>query len=118
MCSVCDDVEARRVRAGRVDLPFGGIAQMVERYHGMVDARGSSPLTSTVRLTLENDQAERGFLAGVVAGEGTFFVLRRGSTFVRDGHERLRFVFGVHMARRDRHLLERMQSALSCGSIS
>ena len=35
------------VAAGTVRNPFGAIAQLVERFHGMEEVRGSIPLSST-----------------------------------------------------------------------
>ncbi len=37
--------------------PFGGMAQLVARFHGMEEARGSNPLTST--------KLNPGLLAGI-----------------------------------------------------
>ena len=31
----------------RADVPIGAVAQLVERFHGMEEARGSNPLSST-----------------------------------------------------------------------
>ena len=55
-------------------------------------------------------------LAGFVAGEGCFSVTRRLPPFA-DGDPRLRFVFTVQVARRDRQLLDDLRRALGCGSI-
>ena len=55
-------------------------------------------------------------LAGVVAGEGSFSVTRKLPPHA-DGDARLRFVFGVTMADRDRPLLEVLRAFLGFGSI-
>jgi hypothetical protein len=55
-------------------------------------------------------------LAGVVAGEGSFFVTRKLPPFA-DRSARLRFVFQVKMASRDRPLLESLRDFLKRGSI-
>ncbi len=54
-------------------------------------------------------------LAGFVAGEGSFGITRL-SPF-NDGTPRLRFVFEVTVATRDRHLLEALQLMLGFGCI-
>ena len=46
MCRVCA-VFVSRVRTGTVRGPHGAIAQLVERFHGMEEVRGSIPLSST-----------------------------------------------------------------------
>jgi hypothetical protein len=56
-------------------------------------------------------------LGGFVAGEGSFAVTDRRKPFVRDGSPRLRWVFGVKVAARDRPMLEALQMYLGCGSI-
>jgi hypothetical protein len=50
-----------------------------------------------------------------VAGEGYFSIARRGQNFVRDGTPRLRFIFGLTMADRDRALVEALGEFLGCG---
>jgi hypothetical protein len=55
-------------------------------------------------------------LAGLVAGEGCFTVTRALPARA-DGSVRLRFVFTLTMARRDRALLEQLRDRLGCGSI-
>jgi hypothetical protein len=52
----------------------------------------------------------------LVAGEGSFFVTRKLPSFA-NGDERLRFVFQVTMASRDRPLLETLQAFLGYGSL-
>ncbi len=56
------------------------------------------------------------FLAGLVAGEGSFIVSRKLPAFA-NGDTRLRFVFQVTMADRDRPLLEVLQTFLGFGSL-
>jgi hypothetical protein len=56
-------------------------------------------------------------LGGLVAGEGSFHVVRRQEQFARDGSPRLRFVFQVAIAERDGHLLLALQRYLGCGAL-
>ncbi|MGI9120398.1 MAG: LAGLIDADG family homing endonuclease [Acidimicrobiales bacterium] len=56
------------------------------------------------------------FLGGLVAGEGSFIVTRKLPAFA-NGDPRLRFVFQVTMADRDRRLLEDLQAFLKFGSL-
>lgn len=56
------------------------------------------------------------FLGGLVAGEGSFIVTRKLPPFA-NGEPRLRFVFPVTMAVRDRPLLEALQVLLGHGSL-
>ena len=108
MCSICDSGSRA---TGIVVAPSGGIAQMVERLHGMQEARGSIPRTSTSHDRL-------GFqLGGLVAGEGCYCVTKRPVSFVRDGSPRRRFVFQLGMAERDRPLVEQLRGFIGCGSI-
>ena len=55
-------------------------------------------------------------LAGFVAGEGSFVVTTKQPPF-RDGAPRLRFLFQVAVAARDRELLEQIRALLGFGSI-
>src|ERR1700675_2956754 len=111
MCRVCETAELRRT-TDTLETPSGAVAQLVERLHGMQEVVGSSPISSTDPLVaFHRVWRSIGFtLAGFVAGEGWFTVKRRPERFVRDGSYRLRFVFGVTIARRDRHLLEALAS--------
>ena len=60
---------------------------------------------------------ENGFaFAGLVAGEGSFIVTRKLPAFA-NGDFRLRFVFQVTMAARDRPLLGALQAYLGYGSL-
>lgn len=81
---------------------------------------GSSPIASTLTVTalpLFAVLDRVGFtLAGVVAGEGCFLVTRKLPPFA-NGEARLRFVFTMTMASRDRGLLEALQRFLGYGSI-
>ena len=56
-------------------------------------------------------------LAGFVAGEGSFVVTRRLPPF-KDRTARLRFLFDVTVANRDRPMLEQLRSLLGLGAIS
>ena len=118
MCRVCDDFD-RRAAAGKVTAPDGAIAQLVERFHGMEEAGGSIPPSSTNPqfATLAEAHARAGrFFGGLVAGEGSFSVVRLPASRV-DGSERLRFVFSITMAQRDRALLESLRAFLGTGSL-
>jgi hypothetical protein len=59
---------------------------------------------------------EAHFLGGFIAGEGCFSVVRRPETFAK-GEPRLRFLFDVEVASRDRNLLERLRLLLGAGAI-
>ena len=56
-------------------------------------------------------------LGGLVAGEASFVICRRGTDFIATGTPRLRFVFVMTMASRDRPLLEQLETFLGAGSI-
>ncbi len=114
MCSACGDF-ADRWAAGKVNDSYGAIAQLVERFHGMEEV-WSSILHSSTTQDRDQGPASGWSLAGFVAGEGCFSVTRKLPTYA-DGDPRLRFVFVVQVARRDRRLLEALQQTLACGSI-
>ena len=114
MCSVCDDF-ADRFAAGNVDSSYGAIAQLVERFHGMEEVKGSIPFSSTP-LNFTEGPVTDWSLGGFVAGEGYFVITTKQPPF-RNGDPRLRFVFGLHIARRDRPLLERLVDRIGFGSI-
>jgi hypothetical protein len=115
MCSTCERFE-QRVRSGSVNASHGAIAQVVERFHGMEEVESSSLSSSTLRGLADALSGVGFLLAGVVAGEGSFAVTRRLPPFA-DGTPRLRFVFSLTMASRDRALLAAMQRFLQVGSI-
>jgi hypothetical protein len=104
------------VNVAKVGDPYGGIAQLVERYHGMVEARGSSPLTSTLWPLCEALELTGFWLGGLVAGEGSFNSYAIAQRFP-NGSPRMRFRFSLQMAERDRRLVESLQAFLSCGSV-
>lgn len=123
MCSVCDDFE-QRLAAGNVASSLGAIAQVVERLHGMEEAGGSSPPSSTYKVVQASwlasyfmakwcsDLRAASFtLAGFVAGEGSF-VVTRALPNRADGSARSRFVLKVGVASRDRPLLLALQALL------
>ncbi len=84
----------------------------------MEEAEGSSPSSSTLVDALATTFAAAGsFLGGLVAGEGSFLVTRKLPPFA-NGDPRLRFVFSVSMADRDRDLLVALQSFLGVGSVT
>ncbi len=112
MCSVCERFEER----GSFNDP-GAVAQLVERLRGTQEVARSSRVSSTQFLpALLRTWRLVGFtLGGLVAGEGSFIVTTRG-TFV-DGTPRLRFVFQVSLAARDRQQLDALRRFLGYGSI-
>ncbi len=81
----------------------------------MEEAGGSIPPGST-KQHLQEGPVSDWSLAGFVAGDGYFSVTRKLPSFA-DGDPRLRFVLGVHVARRDRPLLEALRTRLGVGSI-
>ena len=106
MCSVCETYEARTA-AGTVENPIGPVAQSgrAPPWHG----GGPGFKSRQVHL-------DAYMLAGFVAGEGSFIVTTRQPPF-KDGTPRLRFVFQVTVAARDRPLLEQLRALLGFGSI-
>jgi hypothetical protein len=116
MCSVCDAFEAR-MAAGNLAV-LGAVAQLVERRHGMAEARDSISLSSTQFLPalLETWDAIGFTLGGLVAAEGSFIITTKQRPFA-DGTPRKHFVFQVAMADRDRPLLEALRTFLGFGSI-
>lgn len=115
MCRVCSDF-ASRWTAGNVIDSYGAIAQLVERFHGMEEAGGSIPPSSTTQESCEGPVTDWS-LGGFVAGEGSFGVTRKLPPFT-DGSPRSRFVFTIEVAARDRALLERLQLRLGVGSVA
>ena len=109
MCSVCANVEMRQA-AGIVSGSDGPVAQSVEHLHGMEGVGDSSSPRST--LSEFSDWA----LGGFVAGEGCFCIART-VRIRRDGSARLKFVFQVTVASRDRYVLEALRERLCCGAI-
>ncbi len=78
---------------------------------------GSNPIASTSFFQLANTWHAIGFtLGGFVAGEGSFIATPKQPPF-KDGSTRLRFVFAITVASRDRLLLEALRSFLGFGSI-
>jgi hypothetical protein len=82
----------------------------------MEEVESSILSSSTFRDRGNSDRAEAMFLGGLVAGEGYFSIIERNDSFA-DGSPRLRFRFGISMARRDRPMLERLQTVLGAGTI-
>jgi hypothetical protein len=115
MCSVCDGFEGR-LATGSVSA-FGAVAHLVERVHGMDEVAGSTPVSSTSVIE-QIYVMSASALAGFVAGEGWFATSRRRERFTHDGSERLRFLFGVSVAARDRRLLEALRQLLGAGAIA
>lgn len=109
MCVVCEG------RTSGILIAKGAVAQSVERHAGSVDVVGSIPISSTdffPNLTLIGYT-----LGGLVAGEGCFRVGSRKEPFAATGEPRLRFVFSITMALRDRPLIEALRNFLGYGSI-
>lgn len=83
---------------------------MVERHDGIVEVGGSNPPRSTEREL-------KGFtLAGFIAGEGSFSISIGRRTWP-DGDPVRKFVFSVHVASRDRPILQELTDFLGVGSI-
>ena len=114
MCSVCGDF-AERLEAGNVNDPYGAIAQLVERFHGMEEVRSSILLSSTTKDEQLGPVSDWS-LAGFVAGEGSFQVTRKLPPHA-DGDPRLRFVFAIAVAQRDLPILEALRTRLGHGGI-
>jgi hypothetical protein len=118
MCAACRGFE-ERIRSGTVTSPHGAIAQLVERIHGMDEAAGSIPASSTAAglLTLHESLERAGFaLGGFVAGEGCFTAVERPQR-AANGRPRLRFRFSVAVVEHDLPLLRALQTFLGCGSV-
>lgn len=113
---MCADFE-RRAATGSVGGQDGAVAQLVERLRGTQKVARSSRVSSTLRGFSTTESEMGSALAGMVAGEGCFHIARRSLTF-SDGSPRLRFVFSVSMASRDRPLLEALQCFLGCGCLN
>ncbi len=69
------------------DYEFGAVAQLEERRHGMAEARGSSPLSSTSsdEVTIGSHEFRNRFgwyLERTAAGE-RFAITRRGKPYAR-----------------------------------
>jgi hypothetical protein len=112
MCSVCVDF-ASRLAAGNVNDSYGAIAQLVERFHGMEEAGGSIPPSSTPQVPSFEPLGR--FFGGLVVGEGSFTSSRALPEF-RDGRPRRRFVFSVEMAA-DHPMLELLWCYFGAGSL-
>lgn len=99
-----------RQLAGTLSDPIGPVAQSgrAPPWHG------GGPGFKSRQVHLHRE----GFmLGGFVAGEGSFIVTRRLPPFA-DGTPRLRFVFEVTVATRDRTLLHALRDFLEFGSIT
>jgi hypothetical protein len=108
MCIVCDRINAPATAADNLATPLGAVAQLVERVHGMDEAVGSIPISST-------QQVSHFALGGIIAGEGCFVITPLPSA--TDGSPRVRFVFQMEMASRDEPLLTALKSVLGFGSV-
>src|SRR2546421_6709829 len=106
MCSCCQRWDSEATRAATMHHSYGAVAQLAERHDGIVEVASSILVSSTLR----GQTAPLGFtLGGLVAGEGCFGVTRSLPPF-KDGAARLRFVFSITMASRDRPLLEALRN--------
>ena len=115
MCRVCEQFEAREAAASLL-CSHGAVAQLVEHHDGIVGVARSSRVSSTLGSFLALVQGAGFLLGGLVAGEGSFVVSRL--RLVRaDGSPRLRFIFCVTLASRDRALLAALRTFLGTGSI-
>ncbi len=106
MCSTCDRYAARQAANVGTDGP---VAQP-----------GRAPAWHAGSRRFESGQVhqegEYGFtLGGFVAGEGSFSITRLPPS--ASGTRRLRFVFSVEVAARDRELLDQLRRFLGHGSI-
>src|SRR5581483_5297308 len=102
MCTSCERIEAAIAAGILTHLP-GPVAQLVEHLNGIEGVARSSRVRSTLGGLPFT-------LGGFVAGEGSFIITTRQPPFV-DGSPRLRFVFQVAVADRDRDLLEALHVA-------
>jgi hypothetical protein len=104
--------------AGNVSGSFGPVAQLVEHLHGMEGVARSSRVGSTLEtLRATSPTPSRWALGGIVAGEGCFSVTRSTPEPRIDGSVRLRFVFSLTMATRDRDVVEALAHVVGVGSI-
>jgi hypothetical protein len=104
MCVVCERAEPPPF-PGNLGSTFGGVAQLVERLHGMQEVswvRFPSPPLSVVAVL----QSVAAFLGGYAAGEGCFSTRRSGQ-----------FVFSVKVAQWDTPVLEAFHHLLGAGSL-
>jgi hypothetical protein len=82
----------------------------------MEEVVGSIPSSSTTERSDERP-ASGWSLAGFVAGEGCFSITRKLPPF-QDGDPRLRFVFAIETASRDRPLLDLLCARLAIGKVT
>lgn len=117
MCTVCTELEAIEQRVGNLSAEHGAVAQSgrAPAWHAG-SRRFESAQLHTLRVWSTTLRGVGFALGGLVAGEGSFTTGRQG--VYADGTERVRFVFQVTMAQRDRPALEALQSFLGTGSIS
>ncbi len=116
MCVVCREMRSIEERVASLAPEHGAVAQSgrAPAWHagGSWVQIPSAPLSGW-STTLRHVGFQ---LGGLVAAEGSFTTGRQG--VYRDGSERVRFVFQVRMATRDRPLLEALRSFLGFGSVS
>ncbi len=90
LCSVCRQFE-QRVATGSVGDPSGGVAQLVERLHGMQEVRGFESHRLHALRGQAATERDASTFAGSVAGESSFIVTRELPALA-NGDPRLRFV--------------------------
>jgi hypothetical protein len=116
MCTVCAELEAIRHRVGNLTAGYGAVAQFGRAPAWHAGGREFKSHQLHTLRTWGTTFREVGYLlAGVVAGEGSFTTGRQGT--YADGSDRIRFVFTVKMATRDRSVLEALRTFLGYGSI-
>src|SRR4051812_17361092 len=117
MCVVCDDFE-ERLAAGNVPDPYGAVAQLVERLHGMEEVARSIRVSSTnVVQALSLSWVFAGhFFGGLIAGEGSYLETTNGDRFV-SGEVRKRFIFSLTLASWDQELVEALRAFLGVGGV-
>lgn len=116
MCTVCTEHEAIRVRVGNLTPGYGAVAQLARAPAWHAGGREfESHQLHTLRTWSTTLRGVGFLLGGVVAGEGSFTTGRQG--VYADGSERIRFVFTVKMAARDRPVLEALRTFLGYGSV-
>lgn len=117
MCQVCRELASIRERVGSLSDRHGAVAQSGRAPAWHAGGRGIDALQLHAPWSPASLSVAGGFaLGGLVAGEGTFCIARTKDRFL-DGRQKCRFVFQVHMASRDRALLEELRDALGFGSI-
>ena len=113
VCSLCDRWEAK-TGGGTLHAP-GPVAQFgsAAPWHG----EGRRFKSGQVHPYANKSDTLGYTLGGLVAGEGSFLVLKRGVTFRGTTVERLKFSFQLSLVTLDRPLLQTLRAFLGAGSI-